>query len=90
MVKYNSQVFIGHRMVVYHFHLSQNQQISAEQVCQISKHRHVPDRLRHLEAEKKEMIHSRKRKEGNRRAHSKPGTVPIVPETQKNVVRIDR
>lgn len=60
------------------------------QVRRISKHRHVPGRLRHLEAEKKEMIHSRKRKEGNRRAHSKPGTVPIVPETQKNVVKIDK
>jgi len=60
------------------------------QVRKIARHRHVPGRLKHLEAEKKEMIHSRKRKEANRRAHSKPGSVPIVPETEKNIVRVDK
>lgn len=60
------------------------------QVRKIARHRHVPGRLKHLEAEKKEMIHSRKRKEANRRAHSKPGAVPIVPETEKNIVGVDK
>ena len=28
------------------------------------------------------MIESQKRKEGNRRKHSKPGSVPIVPQAE--------
>lgn len=45
--------------------------------------------INNLSAQKEHNIirQSSKRKESNRRAHSKPGTVPYVPERQKKVVR---
>ncbi|XP_013418347.1 DDB1- and CUL4-associated factor 13 isoform X2 [Lingula anatina] len=56
------------------------------QVRRISRHRHVPKMIYNASKEIREIKASRKRKEANRRAHSKPGTVPFVPERKKHVV----
>ncbi len=56
------------------------------QVKRIARHRHVP---RHVYQAKKEITtirDSKKRKEGNLRAHRKPGTVPFVAEREKPIV----
>lgn len=55
-------------------------------VSRIRRHRQLP---RHLYAAKLQLRAARdkvKRKESNRRLHSKPGTVPYVPERRKPIV----
>ncbi|XP_065564259.1 DDB1- and CUL4-associated factor 13-like [Artemia franciscana] len=59
------------------------------QIKRIARHRQVPRHVFNAKKELKAMVQSRARKEANRRAHSKPGTVPYVPERQKHVVRED-
>ncbi|XP_065564270.1 DDB1- and CUL4-associated factor 13-like [Artemia franciscana] len=59
------------------------------QIKRIARHRQVPRHVFNAKKELKAMVQSRARKEANRRAHSKPGTVPCVPERQKHVVRED-
>lgn len=59
------------------------------QVSRIARHRHVPKHIYNATREKRVMQESRKRKEANRRAHSKPGTIPYVPEIVKHVVKED-
>ncbi|RWS08905.1 ribosomal processing protein-like protein [Dinothrombium tinctorium] len=56
------------------------------EIGRISRHRHVPKHIRHSQQEKRAMLESRKRKEANRRAHSKPGTVPYKQERTKHIV----
>lgn len=56
------------------------------QVRRISRHRHVPKMIYSGQKEIGIIRASQKRKEANRRAHSKPGAVPFVAERLKNVV----
>ncbi|CAD5116724.1 DgyrCDS5582 [Dimorphilus gyrociliatus] len=52
----------------------------------ISKKRHIPKAIYNAASEIATIRESQKRKESNRRAHSKPGAVPYVSERQKHVV----
>lgn len=52
----------------------------------ILRHRHLPKHIYHAKKEHAIIKESQARKEDNRRRHSKPGTVPHVPATQKVVV----
>lgn len=56
------------------------------QISRISRHRQVPKHVKNASAELRTIKESRGKKEANRRKHSKPGTVPYVPEREKNVV----
>merc|ERR1719295_1843548 len=56
------------------------------QISRISRHRQVPKHVKNASAELRSIKESRSKKEANRRKHSKPGTVPYVPEREKNVV----
>ncbi|XP_042909660.1 DDB1- and CUL4-associated factor 13 [Parasteatoda tepidariorum] len=57
------------------------------QVQRIARHRHVPKHVYNAAKEHRTIIESKKRKEANRRAHSKPGTVPYVSERVKHIVQ---
>lgn len=52
----------------------------------ISKKRHLPKAIYNAAKEISTIKESQKRKEANRRAHSKPGAIPYVAERQKHVV----
>ncbi|XP_071109371.1 DDB1- and CUL4-associated factor 13-like [Haliotis cracherodii] len=56
------------------------------QVRRISRHRHVPQFVYNGAKEIKLIRASHRRKESNRRAHSKPGAIPEVKEKEKHVV----
>ena len=56
------------------------------QIKRISRHRQVPKHVVNASREHKIIKESQKRKEANKRAHSKPGTIPFVPEREKHVV----
>lgn len=56
------------------------------EIKRIKRHRHLPKSVYNAQKEKLVMKRSRKRKEANRRAHSKPGQVPYVSEKKKHVV----
>jgi len=55
-------------------------------IKRIAKHRQVPKHVQNASREHKIIRESQKRKEGNKRAHSKPGAIPFVPEREKHVV----
>jgi DDB1- and CUL4-associated factor 13 len=55
-------------------------------IKRIKRHRHVPKTILNAQKETRIMKASRQRKEANRRAHSKAGSVPYVPEKKKNIV----
>jgi len=57
------------------------------QVKRVERHRQVPRQVFTGRKEQQAMRQSRKRKEANRRAHSKPGTVPHVAEAAKFVLK---
>ena len=57
------------------------------EIKRISRHRHVPKHIYHSSREKRLMVNAVKRKEGNVRLHSKPGTVPFVSERTKHIVK---
>lgn len=57
------------------------------EIKRIRRHRHLPKHVYNERKLKRVMLDARKRKEDNRRAHSKPGSVPFVPERRKHVVR---
>lgn len=59
------------------------------QVKRIARHRHVPKHILNAQNEIRTIKEKSKRKEGNRRAHSKPGAVPFVPERQRHIVKED-
>lgn len=48
------------------------------EIKRIARHRHVPKNIYKGTRRQKEMLDSQKRKEDNRRKHSKPGAVPVV------------
>ena len=56
------------------------------EIKRIKRHRHLPKPVFNAQKEIKKMKMSVKRKEANRRVHSKPGTVPLVSEKQKHVI----
>lgn len=60
---------------------------SHPQVKRIARHRHVPKHVYNAQAEHRTIKQRNKRKEANRRAHSKPGQIPYVPERKKHVVK---
>lgn len=57
------------------------------EVRRISKHRFVPKPIYSATKEHKAIRLSQRRKEENRRKHSKPGTVPHIPENLKHMVK---
>lgn len=56
------------------------------EVRRIARHRHVPKHVYTAQHELKTIRESKKRKEANRRAHSKPGAIPFIPEKRKHTV----
>ncbi|XP_060523698.1 DDB1- and CUL4-associated factor 13 [Cylas formicarius] len=56
-------------------------------IKRISRHRHVPRHIYNAQSEMRTIREKQKRKEGNRRTHSRPGSVPFVPERQKHVIK---
>ncbi|XP_022910573.1 DDB1- and CUL4-associated factor 13 [Onthophagus taurus] len=59
---------------------------SHPQIKRIKRHRHVPKHIYNAQQEMRTIKDKVKRKEGNRRAHSRKGMVPHVPERKKHVV----
>lgn len=60
------------------------------EIRRIDKHRRAPKAVEKAKSTKRTMLDSIKRKEDNRRKHSKEGTVPYVPERKKNILRQDK
>jgi len=58
------------------------------QVKKIARHRHVPKYIVNARNEHQVIRLKEKRKEANRRAHSRPGSVPFTSEKKKNIVEI--
>ncbi|CAG9857338.1 unnamed protein product [Phyllotreta striolata] len=63
---------------------------SHPQVKRIARHRHVPKHVYNAQGELRTIKERSKRKEANRRAHSKPGEVPFVPERERHVLKEER
>lgn len=59
---------------------------SHPQIKRIARHRQVPKHIYNAQKELRSMKEKQKRKEANRRAHSKPGSVPFTSERTKNIV----
>lgn len=57
------------------------------EVKRIIRHRHLPKHVYNERKLKRTMLDARRRKEQNKRANSKPGSVPIISEKNKHVVR---
>lgn len=60
---------------------------SHPQVKRISRHRHVPKHVYNAQSELRTIKTKEKRKENNRRIHSKHGEVPYIPEREKHVIK---
>ncbi|XP_075682011.1 DDB1- and CUL4-associated factor 13 isoform X3 [Rhinoderma darwinii] len=58
------------------------------QIRRIARHRHVPKPVYNQIKEQRIMREARRKRDLNRQKHSKPGTVPIVPEKQKHLVAV--
>lgn len=59
---------------------------SHPQIKRIKRHRQVPKHIYNAQRELRTIKQKDKRKEANRRAHSKSNDVPYVPERRKHVV----
>lgn len=57
------------------------------QVRRIARHRQVPKHIYNAKNELRTIQEKIRRKEANRRAHSKKGAVPFIPEKKKHVIR---
>ncbi|CAG2190123.1 DCAF13 [Mytilus edulis] len=57
------------------------------EVKRISRHRHVLKMIYNQQKEMRIIRQSQKKKEANRRKHSKPGAVPFVPERKKSIIK---
>jgi len=57
------------------------------QIARIARHRQVPRHVKSSQAEIRSIKESNKRKEANRRKHSKPGTVPHQPEREAHTIQ---
>lgn len=60
---------------------------SHPQIKRIKRHRQVPKHIYNAQKELRTVKEKEKRKESNRRKHSKAGEVPFVPERQKHVIQ---
>lgn len=60
------------------------------QVRRIARHRHVPKHVYNAQKELKTIKDRSKRKEANRRVHSKQGEIPYESEKSKHVIKEDR
>jgi WD repeat and SOF domain-containing protein 1 len=58
------------------------------EIKRISRHRYLPKAIDNARKKKHVMVQSAKRKEENRRKHSKPGAVPHVSEKKKHIVGV--
>ncbi|XP_063902522.1 DDB1- and CUL4-associated factor 13-like [Zophobas morio] len=58
------------------------------EIKRIRRHRHVPRSIKKAKELKTLMIQAQKRKEDNRRIHSKPGSIPHTQERKKNIVAL--
>lgn len=56
-------------------------------IRRIKRHRHLPKHVYNERKLKRIMLDARKRKETNRRLNSKPGSIAVVSEKEKHVVR---
>ncbi|XP_046396694.1 DDB1- and CUL4-associated factor 13 isoform X1 [Ischnura elegans] len=56
------------------------------QIKRIARHRQVPKHIYNAQRELRAIKDKTSRKDANRRAHSKPGTVPHVPERKRHVI----
>jgi WD repeat and SOF domain-containing protein 1 len=52
-------------------------------IRRIARHRHIPKWVKNAAERKRQMREGEKRREDNRRKHSKPGTVPKIVEREK-------
>ncbi|CAG9785607.1 unnamed protein product [Diatraea saccharalis] len=59
------------------------------QIRRIARHRHVPKHIYNAQKELRTIKEKNKRKEANRRSHSKHGAVPYVAERNKHIVKED-
>ncbi|XP_008546536.1 DDB1- and CUL4-associated factor 13 [Microplitis demolitor] len=57
------------------------------QIRRIARHRQIPKHIYNAQAELRTIREKDKRKESNRRAHSRPGAVPFSSERAKHVIR---
>lgn len=57
------------------------------QIRRIAQHRQVPKYIYNHQKKHQTARDKEKRKEHNRRVHSKPGAVPFVAEKKKHVIR---
>lgn len=60
---------------------------SHPQIKRISRHRHVPKHIYNAQKELRTIKEKQKRRESNRRTHSKKGDIPFVPEREKHVIK---
>lgn len=60
------------------------------QIRRIARHRQVPKHIHNAQKELRTIKDKVKRKEANRRAHSRKNEVPHVSERKKHVVREDK
>lgn len=60
------------------------------QIKRIARHRQVPSHIHNARNELRTIHDKLKRKEANRRAHSKPGAVAHVSERKKHVLREEK
>lgn len=60
---------------------------SHPEIRRIARHRQIPKHIYNAQQELRAIKDKGKRKQANRRAHSKKGSVPFVPERRKHVVR---
>uniref|UniRef100_A0A8D0L6B5 DDB1- and CUL4-associated factor 13 n=1 Tax=Sphenodon punctatus TaxID=8508 RepID=A0A8D0L6B5_SPHPU len=58
------------------------------QIRRIARHRHLPKAIYSQNKEQRIMKEARRRKELNRRKHSKPGSLPPVAEKKKHIVAV--
>lgn len=57
------------------------------QIRRIAQHRQVPKYIYNNQKKHRAIKEKEKKKEHNRRVHSKPGTVPFVAEAKKHIIR---
>lgn len=60
------------------------------EIRRVIRHRHVPKHIYHSSKEKRLMITAAKRKEANRRIHSKKGTIGFTSERTKSIVKEEK
>jgi len=57
------------------------------EISRIARHKHTPKMVKTATVKRQVMREAKQRKEGNRRKHSKPGSVPHVPMKKRQVVK---